>query len=212
MPSWCMALAAWIFTGTVLEYGERIRLFRAPLGDSWQRARALPRAAYGMTTAHLGVAVLVAGVTASAWQVERVETMRRGEMVDVAGYSFRFEGTQPVAGPNYTAQRGRFTVTRAGMPVTIMQPEKRFYPLQRMPLTDAAIHTSGFADLYAVMSEEAGTDGAWVVRLYYNPLVPWIWFGAIIMALGGVVSLSDRRFRVGAPMRRAAPVAGSARA
>jgi cytochrome c-type biogenesis protein CcmF len=207
-----MALAAWIFTGTALEYGERIRLFRAPLGDSWQRARALPRAAYGMTTAHLGVAVLVAGVTASAWQVERVETMRPGDSIDVAGYSFRFEGTRPVAGPNYTAQRGRFTVTRGGAPVTVMQPEKRFYPLQRMPLTDAAIHTNGFADLYAVLSEEAGNDGAWVVRLYYNPLVPWIWFGAIIMALGGLVSLSDRRFRVGVPMRRAAPAANSARA
>ena len=135
-----------------------------------------------------------------------------GASVDIAGYSFRFEGTQPIAGPNYTAQRGRFTVTRNGAPVTTMQPEKRFYPLQRMPLTDAAIHTNGFADLYAVLSEEAGNDGAWVVRLYYNPLVPWIWFGAIIMALGGLVSLSDRRFRVGVPMRRAAPVASSARA
>jgi len=94
-------------------------------------------------------------------------------------------------------------VTRGGAPVTVMQPEKRFYPVQRMPITDAAIHTNGFADLYAVMSEEAGDDGAWVVRLYYNPLVPWIWFGAVIMALGGIVSLSDRRLRVGVPVRRA---------
>jgi len=198
-----MALAAWIFIGTALEYAERINLFRARFGDSWRRACALPRAAYGMTIAHLGVAILVVGVTASAWQVERVETVRPGDSVDVAGYSFRFEGTQPVLGPNYTAQRGRFTVTRGGAPVTVMQPEKRFYPVQRMPITDAAIHTNGFADLYAVMSEEAGDDGAWVVRLYYNPLVPWIWFGAVIMALGGIVSLSDRRFRIGVPVRRA---------
>jgi cytochrome c-type biogenesis protein CcmF len=161
-----------------------------------------------MTLAHLGVGVLVVGVTASAWQVERIETMRPGDSIDVAGYSFRFEGAQPRVGPNYTAQRGRFTVTRAGAPVTIMQPEKRFYPVRSMPITDAAIHTNGFADLYAVMSEEAG-DGAWVMRLYYNPLVPWIWFGPIIMTLGGLVSLSDRRLRIGAPARRtaASPIA-----
>jgi cytochrome c-type biogenesis protein CcmF len=87
-----------------------------------------------------------------------------------------------------------------------MQPEKRFYPVQRMPITDAAIHTNGLADLYAVITEPTGTEGAWVVRLYHNPLVPWIWFGAIIMALGGLVSLSDRRFRIGVPVRRTAAV------
>src|SRR5476651_2168241 len=199
-----MALAAWIAVGTLVEYGERIKLFGGPLGQSWRRARSLPRAAYGMTIAHFGVAVLVAGVTASAWQVERVETMRPGDSIDVAGYSFRFDGAKPVAGPNYTAQRGRFTVTSDGREIAIMQPEKRFYPVRRMPITDAAIHTNGFADLYAVMSEQVGIDGAWVMRLYYNPLVPWIWFGAIIMALGGLVSLSDRRLRIGAPARRTA--------
>jgi cytochrome c-type biogenesis protein CcmF len=94
--------------------------------------------------------------------------------------------------------------------VADMRPEKRFYPVQRMPTTDAAIHTNGFADLYAVINAPAGDDGAWDVHLYYNPLVPWIWFGAVIMALGGVVSLTDRRFRVGVPVRRSAPVATAA--
>jgi len=173
-----MALAAWVLVGTVVEYAERLKLFRTPLGDSWRRACALPRAAYGMTIAHLGVGVLVAGVTASAWQVERVETMRPGDSIDVAGYSFRFEGTQPIVGPNYTAQRGRFTVTRAGAPVTIMQPEKRFYPVRRMPITDAAIHTNGFADLYAVMSEQVGIDvrsaATWsAARWYACTVVVW---------------------------------------
>src|SRR5258708_21963095 len=110
-----------------------------------------------MPRARLGVGVLGAGVTAWAWQVERVEPMRPGDSVDVAGYSLRFEGTRPIAGANYTAQRGRFVVTRGGAAVAVMQPEKRFYPLQRMPITDAAIHTNGSADLYVVMSEEAGT-------------------------------------------------------
>ena len=202
-----MALAAWLAAGTAVEWAERIKLFRAPLGDTWRRARSLPRAAWGMSIAHFGVAVLVAGITASAWQTERIETMKPGETIDVAGYSFRFDGAHPVQGPNYTAQRGHFTVTRGGEPVTIMQPEKRFYPVQQTPTTDAAIHTNGFADLYAVINEPVGNDGAWGVHLYHNPLVPWIWFGAIIMAAGGIVSLSDRRFRVGAPVRSAAAVA-----
>jgi len=202
-----MALAAWLATGTAVEWAERIKLFRAPLSNSWRRALNLPRAAWGMSIAHFGVAVLVAGITASAWQTERIETMKPGETIDVAGYSFRFDGAHPVQGPNYTAQRGHFTVTRGGEPVTIMQPEKRFYPVQQTPTTDAAIHTNGFADLYAVINEPVGSDGAWAVHLYHNPLVPWIWFGAIIMAAGGIVSLSDRRFRVGAPVRRAAAVA-----
>ena len=135
--------------------------------------------------------------------------MRAGETVDVAGYAFRFEGTKPVEGPNYSAERGRFTVTRDGAFVAVMQPEKRFYPVQRMPITDAAIRTNLVADLYAVLSDPVQGDrgGAWIVRLYHNPLVPWIWIGALIMALGGVVSLTDRRFRVGAPVRRAAPAA-----
>jgi len=202
-----MGLAAWLAAGTAVEWAERIKLFRAPLGDSWRRALNLPRAAWGMSIAHFGVAVLVAGITASAWQTERIETMKPGETIDVAGYSFRFDGAHPVQGPNYSAQRGHFTVTRGGEPVTIMQPEKRFYPVQRTPTTDAAIHTNGFADLYAVINEPVGNDGAWAVHLYHNPLVPWIWFGAIIMAAGGIVSLSDRRFRVGAPVRSTAAVA-----
>ncbi len=207
-----MALAAWLATGTLVEWAERVRLFRAPLGESWRRAGNLPRASWGMTIAHFGLAVFVAGVTASAWQTERIETMRPGETIDVAGYAFRFEGTAPVQGPNYSADRATFTVTRDGQPVTVMHPEKRFYPVQRMPITDAAIHTNGLADLYAVITEPSGTGGAWVVRLYHNPLVPWIWFGAIIMALGGLVSLSDRRLRVGAPTRRTAKAPDAARA
>ena len=205
-----MALAAWLAVGTLVEWAERVKLFRAPLAEAWRRARGLPRSAWGTTIAHLGVAVLVTGVTASAWQQERIERVRPGETIELAGYQFRFEGALPIKGPNYTADRARFVVTRNGRMVADMRPEKRFYPVQRMPTTDAAIHTNGFADLYAVINAPAGDDGAWDVHLYYNPLVPWIWFGAIIMALGGVVSLTDRRFRVGVPVRRSAPVATAA--
>jgi cytochrome c-type biogenesis protein CcmF len=204
-----MALAAWLFLGTLIEWAERVRLFRAPFAESRRRAANLPRAAYGTTVAHLGVAVLVAGITASAWQVERIETLHAGDHLDLAGYDVRFDGARPIQGPNYTAQRGTFTVTRNGNPVAVMEPEKRFYPVQQMPITDVAIRTNGFADLYLAMSDPAPDGSGWVVRLYYNPLVPWIWGGCVIMALGGFISLSDRRLRVGAPARRAVPVAAS---
>jgi cytochrome c-type biogenesis protein CcmF len=201
-----MGLAAWLFASVAIEFGERVKLFSAPFAESRRRAGNLPRAAWGMTAAHLGVAVLVAGVAGSAWQTERVETMRPGDTVDVAGYQFRFDGEEDGKGPNYLIQRGRFTVTRGGDFVAAMAPERRFYPTQRTTTTNTAIRTNGFADLYAVIGEPDG-KGGWLVRLYHNPMVPWIWFGAFIMALGGVVSLTDRRFRVGAPVRRAAPVA-----
>jgi cytochrome c-type biogenesis protein CcmF len=203
-----MALAAWVFAGTLVEWAERVKLFRAPPGETWRRVRGLPRSAWGMTVAHLGVAVVAAGVTASAWQSERVERMRPGDTIEIAGYEITFEGTTAVEGPNYSAERGRFTVTRDGAFVAVMQPEKRFYPVQRMPITNAAIRTNLLADLYAVIADPVqGERGAWIVRLYHNPLVPWIWIGALIMALGGVVSITDRKFRVGAPARRTAPAA-----
>jgi cytochrome c-type biogenesis protein CcmF len=201
-----MGLAAWLLGSVAAEFAERVKLFRVAFAESRRRARNMPRATWGMTMAHFGVAVLVAGIAGAAWQTERVETMHPGETIDVAGYQFRFEGASEGQGPNYLAQRGRFTVTRNGDFIATMEPERRFYPVQRTTTTNTAIRTNGVADLYAVIGEPDG-KGGWLVRLYHNPLVPWIWFGAFIMALGGVVSLTDRRFRVGAPVRRAAPVA-----
>ena len=202
LPALGMGLAAWLFAAALVELGGRLKLFRAPLADSWNRARNLPRSAYGTTIAHAALAIVVAGVIGSqAWQTEVIVLMRPGDTVDVAGYDFTLVGVSDVTGPNYTARRGRFTVTREGRPVTVMSPEKRFYPVQGMPTTEAAIHSTWIADLYAVIGEPA-EGGGWSVRLYYNPLVPWIWFGAVMMALGGVVSLSDRRLRIGAPVRR----------
>jgi cytochrome c-type biogenesis protein CcmF len=201
-----MGLAAWLFAGVAIEWAERVKLFRAPFAETRRRAANLTRAAWGMTMAHFGVAVLVAGIAGSAWQTERVETVRPGDTVDVAGYQFRFEGETDLQGPNYLAQRGRFTVTKDGTFLATMEPERRFYPTQRTTTTNTAIRTNGVADLYAVIGESDG-KGGWLVRLYHNPLVPWIWFGAIIMALGGVVSLTDRRFRVGVPARRPAALA-----
>jgi cytochrome c-type biogenesis protein CcmF len=204
-PAWALlavALAAWLLIGTLAEWAQRVKLGRVGLGASLRRARDLPRAAYGMTLAHAGLAVLILGVTgSSAWKQEEIRLMRPGETVTSAGYTYRFEGVESVEGPNYRAERGRFTVERDGRAIAVLQPEKRLYPVQNMPTTEAAIRTNGFADLYAVLGDPDG-KGAWAVRLYHEPLVPWIWAGILIMAAGGMVSLSDRRLRVGAPGRR----------
>ncbi len=209
-PAWAVfgvGLAAWLLVGTLVELAERIKLRRGSFAASLRRARELPRAAYGMTLAHAGLAVLILGVTgSSAWKQEEIRLMRPGETVTTAGYTYRFEGVETVQGPNYRAERGRFTVTLDGSPVTTLEPEKRVYPVQNMPTTEAAIRTNGLADLYAVLGDPDGS-GAWTVRLYHEPLVPWIWAGILIMAAGGLVSLSDRRLRVGAPGGRRAAAA-----
>jgi cytochrome c-type biogenesis protein CcmF len=157
-----------------------------------------------MTLAHAGLAIAIFGMTgASAWKQEEVRTMRPGESVAVAGYDYRFDGAAAVQGPNYSGIRGTFTVTRRDAPVVTLYPEKRLYTVQQMPTTEAAIHTTGFADLYAVIGDPDG-KGGWTVRIFHEPLVPWIWAGALLMFAGGLVSLTDRRLRVGAPARRRA--------
>jgi cytochrome c-type biogenesis protein CcmF len=197
-----MALAAWLFAGALTEWAGRIKLFRAPLSESWRRAGRLPRSAYGMTLAHAGLAVAIAGITASAaWQGEVVRIMKPGDIAELGGYSYRLEGVETHRGPNYTSDTASFTVLRDGREVTVLTPEKRIYDVQRRQTTEAAIHSTGLADLYAVIGDADGRGG-WTVRIYHEPLVPWIWAGALIMVAGGAVSLSDRRLRVGAPTRR----------
>ena len=160
-----------------------------------------------MTVAHLGLAVLIAGVTASpAWKEERVLRMKPGESVEIAGTTVTLQSVDPMVGPNYTDMQGRF-VTEGG---AVLTPQRRSYWVQGTVTTEAAIRTTGLADLHAVVGEGSGADG-WVVRLYHQPLVPWIWAGALMMVLGGLLSLSDRRLRVAAPRRAPAPV-GAVRA
>ena len=199
-----LGLAAWLFIGTMIEFTDRLRLFRAPLAESFDRWRHLPRSALGMTVAHGGLAITIAGMTASSlFQAEQILAMRAGEVVSMRGYDLRFEGVIAMTGPNYQGERARFIVSSGGKPVTVLAPERRFYPVQRQQTTEAAIHTTGFADLYVVVGDSDG-KGAWTVRLYHNPLVPWIWAGCLVMALGGGLSLTDRRLRVGAPKQRLA--------
>jgi cytochrome c-type biogenesis protein CcmF len=198
--------AAWVFVGTLTELGERTRLLTLPLRQSLARARALPRAAWGMTAAHVGLAIAIAGMTgASIGKQEAIRTLAPGDAIAIAGYGIRFDGTAPRQGPNYQALQARFTVTWDGRTVATMTPERRNYPVEGRQTTESAIRSRPWGDLYIATGATA-PDGRTVVRVYINPLVPWIWTGALIMVCGGLLSLGDRRVRVGAPARRATVV------
>jgi cytochrome c-type biogenesis protein CcmF len=199
------AFAGWLAGGAVTEWAERIALFRVPFSVSLSRALGLPRAAYGMTLAHFGLAIFICGAVAdSFWRQEVVVNARQGETVSIAGYDLTLEKVERAQGPNYQTESAFIRVRRGGAEVATLVPERRFYPVQQMPTTEAAIHSTFLADLYAAIGEGGARDG-WTVRVWHNPLVPWIWTGCLIMVAGGLVSLSDRRLRVGAPRRRVQP-------
>lgn len=193
------SLAAWLVAGAAVEFGHRVGLFLLPLPRVIERLRGLPRAAIAMAVAHGGLGVLIAGMTAvSTGRVEHILTMQPGQTIGLAGYDVRFDGVTDVTGPNYTAKRGNFTVFSEGRQVAELGSQKRFYTIERAPTTEAAIRTTLLGDTYLVLGDPL-QDGTWNVRMYYNPLAVWMWLGAGIMGLGGLISLSDRRLRVGAP-------------
>jgi cytochrome c-type biogenesis protein CcmF len=204
-----IALGVWIIAGAVSEWATRVKLFGTDRHEVWRRARGLPRSAYGGTLAHAGIGLTVIGIVAtSAWQSERVVAMQPGDSTEIAGYRLAFRGVAPAQGPNYREQVGVLAVTRGVTVVTELNPAKRLYDAPRQATTEAGIHAAWSGDLYAVLGDEMKDGSGWVVRLYFNPLVRLIWLGAIVMALGGALSLSDRRLRIGAP-RRARPTLAS---
>jgi cytochrome c-type biogenesis protein CcmF len=188
------ALAFWIFSSVVVNLRDRLSKTR---GDGLlTRIASLPKAYLGMNVAHMGVGVFIIGVTmVKTYEVEKDVRMEVGDTVTMADYTFRFDGVTQVEGPNYTANRGQVLVTRNGSTETVLFPEKRTYRVQTMPMTEAAIDTGLVRDLYVSLGEEVG-NGAWAVRVYYKPFVDWIWGGCLIMALGGVLAISDRRYRL----------------
>ncbi len=126
--------------------------------------------------------------------------MRPGDSVPIAGFVLHFADIGTDKGPNFNADRGTFDLTRGGETIAVLHPERRFFPLQQTTTSKTAIHTNFLADFYLALGDPDG-KGAWTVRAYWKPLVPWIWIGAVLMAFGGLVSLSDRRWRVGAATR-----------
>ncbi|MFQ5509866.1 MAG: heme lyase CcmF/NrfE family subunit [Leptospirillia bacterium] len=162
----------------------------------------LPRSFLGMQVAHLGVAAFIIGVTlVGGYEEERDVRMEVGDTLTMGEYTFRFDGVTATRGPNYQASRGNVAVFKNGTEMRRLYPEKRVYEVQTMPMTEAAIHSNLFRDLYVSLGEPVG-GGAWSVRVYFKPFVSWIWGGAAIMALGGFVTLTDPRYRIVLARRR----------
>ncbi|HVC54559.1 MAG TPA: heme lyase CcmF/NrfE family subunit, partial [Stellaceae bacterium] len=204
-----LALAAWLLAATVSELAERVHLFADPLPVVLRRALRQPRAAWGMTLAHAGMAVVIAGITGStAWSTQKIVDARPGQSVELAGYQIAFDRVSEVRGADYTENRADMRLLRDGSEIAALHPYKRVYPAEDGGSTGVAIHTNLLSDVYVVIGDPDG-HGGYALRLYYNPLVPWIWLGAAAMAFGGLVSLTDRRHRVGAPARRGRKVAAA---
>jgi len=209
-----VAIAVWLLIASLREWFVRIRLLDVPLLEAMRRARNLPRAAHGMTLAHAGLAIAMLGfIGSSAWKSEEIVFVQPGSVIKIAGFDARFDGVERVRGPNYIADRGALTISREGEFVTTLYPERRSYPVAQSTTTESAIRSTLAGDLYASLaepsSETAADQGAWTLRILYEPLVNLIWMGAAMLFLGGGLSLSDRRLRVGAPRRasRSEPVA-----
>ena len=186
-------LAFWIFgTSANLVY-QRLRGTELPL---MTRIMSPSRSWWGMVIAHLGIAVFTLGVTVvKGFESEIAVRMQTGDVAHLAGFDFTFEGVQEVEGPNYSSSRGQIRITKNGVERTVLMPEKRVYTVQNMPMTEAGISPSLIHDLYASLGEPLN-GGAWSVRIYHKPMVEWIWVGCLMMAFGGLLALSDRRYRM----------------
>jgi cytochrome c-type biogenesis protein CcmF len=206
MTTVCITLAVWITLGTISHIGQRV--LHAPAGMSlWQRLRREPRSYWGMITAHLGLGVFVVGVTlVNGISESKDVSMRVGDSTTVADYTFSFVGFKDIKGANYTAARGVFNVTHDGKFVATMSPEKRLYTVQNMPMTEAAIHRRFTRDLFVSLGEPT-SDGLWLVRVQHKAYIGWIWAGCLIMALGGYLAASDKRYRMGKRAKLSTPPA-----
>ncbi len=192
MISLGLLMAVWIVTTAFVSVRERLQKRTQGILPALIH---LPRAYQGMIVAHLGVAVFIAGVTlVKGYESEQDLRMSPGDMARVGGYDFRFDSIRDEAGPNYMAARGHFTVTRNGDPVAVMEPEKRMYTVQSMPMTEAAIEPGLFKDLYVSLGEPVSAQ-AWAVRIYIKPFAQWIWAGCLMMAAGGLLAMLDPRYR-----------------
>ena len=162
-----------------------------------------------MQLAHFGLGLFVLGVTVtSTFSIETDQRIVPGETVTVADYDIEFRELKAVEGPNYSAIRGEMIVSRGGRPVTTLYPEKRVYRVQKNPMTEAGIDGGWRRDLFVALGEDLG-QGAWSVRIQYKPLIRFIWLGCLVMALGGIIAITDRRYRVQQPAADAEAVSAA---
>lgn len=203
-----LGLAAGFFLifGAVADLWYRAGIGKVAAGIAWRRLSGLPRSAFGTALAHAGLGITVLGIIAvTTFEGENITSMKPGETAELGGYSLRFDSMQPGVGPNFTEDRAHFTVSRGGVAFTEMSSSKRVFTASRTGTTEAGILTLGLSQLYVSIGD-ASKDGGMVVRIWWKPFILCIWMGALVMAIGGFVSLSDRRLRVGAPSRKAKPV------
>jgi cytochrome c-type biogenesis protein CcmF len=196
-----MVLAFWI---ALVTFKDLQRMMSEGRG-----VKGIPRSQWGMTIAHLGVAVFTVGVClTSLYSTEKDIKLSPGESYLMEGYEFVFQGVNPIQGPNYRAERGHLIVRQAESQVADMWPEKRIYTAQPQPMTEAAIDAGLTRDLFVALGEPLGAEGAWALRIYHKPFIRWIWLGCIFMGIGGLLAATDRRYRLQA--RRAAKIPAGA--
>ena len=192
-------LGAWIVMGTVVDLWGRT----GRSGGRLARLTRLPRADWGKMVAHAGLGVTMAGIAGlTAWSIDDIRAVQLGEAYEVGNYTIQLDKVERLQGPNYVATMGSVTLLRDGQEISQLRPEKRFYPVAQMPTTEAAIDYNLARDVYVVIGDEQD-DGGWVIRTYIKPMTNWIWIGCALMALGGLLSLTDRRFRVAAGAAKA---------
>jgi cytochrome c-type biogenesis protein CcmF len=194
-----VALAIFVIAGALTDLAERIGLFRVALGASVRRARGLPRSAWGTVFAHAGVGVALIGIVCeTTWNTEYIGSMKPDDIARIAGYQLTLDGVAQRQGPNFREMAAQFSVRLDGERIAVMTPSKRNFTTRESTTTEAALLSRGFSQIYISLGETTA-DGAIAVRIYHKPMVLLIWFGPVLMALGGMLSLSDRRLRVGAP-------------
>ena len=196
-----MVLFFWIIHGAFSDLKTRFKNRKLTL----QNIAAVPRSFYGMFTAHIGVAAFIVGISlTSLYSLDKDVRMVPGASYELAGYEFKMQSLERVQGPNYTADEATFIVTHHGKLVAEMKPQKRYYS-DGNPMTNAAIVGGITRDLFVALGDKLDNQGAWSVRLYHKPFLRWIWFGGFMMALGGLIAITDRRYRMAkAPAREGA--------
>jgi cytochrome c-type biogenesis protein CcmF len=194
-----IGLAIFVILGALSDLAERIGLFRMPLAIVGRRAAGLPRSTWGSVFAHAGLGVALIGIICeTTWNSEYIGSMKPDSVANIAGYALKLDGVTQRQGPNFSEMVAQFSVGLDGQPLGTMTPSKRKFTTRGSSTTEAALLTRGVSQLYISLGENAA-DGAIAVRIYHKPLVLLIWFGPVLMAFGGMLSLSDRRLRVGAP-------------
>ncbi|MDH3609372.1 MAG: c-type cytochrome biogenesis protein CcmF, partial [Gammaproteobacteria bacterium] len=205
-----ISLGAWSICAALYYLFRNVFRKEAKL-SSFQRFKKIPSATYGMVVAHIGIGIFVFGVTfVGAFEQEKEVPMRIGEKVEMAGYEFGFNGVKNVQGPNYSSKQASLNVYKNDKLIATLLPEKRTYLVQESPMTEAGIDTGFLRDVYVALGEQIDNE-AWGMRLYYKPFIQWIWLGAALMALGGLLAALDKRYRLKLKREKVAAVSANAK-